>query len=273
SGSWKWNIHITYKELNEKSNSLAYTLQEKGVGPDTIVGIMIERSVEMIIGILGILKAGGAYLPIDTDYPGDRIDFMLKDSGSQVLLTDSANGMTYEKNIVCIPDAINRVPTMTITYPQPATRNPQLAYVIYTSGTTGKPKGVLVEHRNIVGLMVNNEFLFDFDKHDVWTLFHSYCFDFSVWEMYGALLYGGRLVVIPKTTARDPQCYRQVLIRQGVTVLNQTPSAFYNLAAEELKHPRAQLNLRWVIFGGEALKPSKLRAWRHRCPGTRTRLV
>jgi amino acid adenylation domain-containing protein len=143
-----------------------------------------------------------------------------------------------------------------------------LAYIIYTSGSTGKPKGSLIEHKNVVRLMVNDEFLFDFNSRDVWTMFHSYCFDFSVWEMYGALLYGGKLVVVPKMIARDPREYLDTLKSEGVTVLNQTPSAFYNLSAEMLSQPAVNLEVRYIIFGGEALKPGQLRGWRTRYPET-----
>ncbi|MCP5054942.1 MAG: amino acid adenylation domain-containing protein, partial [bacterium] len=159
--------------------------------------------------------------------------------------------------------------TMTITYPQPATRNPQLAYVIYTSGTTGKPKGMMIEHKNVVRLLFNDRFQFDFNHDDVWSLFHSFSFDFSVWEMYGALLYGGRLAIIPQMTARAPGEFLDLLKRMKVTVLNQTPSAFYRLVEEELKHPGTELNIRYVIFGGEALKPGKLAAWSEKYPAVK----
>ncbi|MCU0287448.1 MAG: amino acid adenylation domain-containing protein, partial [Acidobacteria bacterium] len=141
-----------------------------------------------------------------------------------------------------------------------------LAYIIYTSGTTGKPKGVLIEHKNVVRLLFNDRFQFDFNDQDAWSFFHSYSFDFSVWEMYGALLYGGRLVIIPKMTARDPQQFLNVLLDQKITILNQTPSAFYNLLDEILKINSKNLSARYVIFGGEALKPARLKAWRQKYP-------
>jgi amino acid adenylation domain-containing protein len=256
--------HISYRELNEKSHQLALLLNEKGVNPDTIVGIMVERSIEMIIGIIGILKAGGAYLPIDPDYPQERINYMLKDSGAEILLKD--NDFT--------PEAFNDCPKGTFIHP--STLLPfypssplNLAYVIYTSGTTGKPKGGMIGHGNVVRLMVNNKFQFDFNNRDVWTLFHSYCFDFSVWEMYGALLYGGKLIVIPKMTARDPEAFLDVLETGNVTVLNQTPSAFYQLIRSACSGSERKLNLKYVIFGGEALNPGKLNPWKKKFPNTR----
>ncbi|MCP4216624.1 MAG: AMP-binding protein, partial [bacterium] len=148
-------------------------------------------------------------------------------------------------------------------------------YIIYTSGTSGTPKGTIIEHRNIVRLLFNDKNLFDFNQQDTWTMFHSYCFDFSVWEMYGALLYGGRLITIPKDTARDTEEFYKLLETEGVTVLNQTPSAFYNLIGEAVKQyetaPQREdgLKLRYIIFGGEALNPAKLKPWFEIHPATR----
>jgi amino acid adenylation domain-containing protein/non-ribosomal peptide synthase protein (TIGR01720 family) len=251
--------YISYRELNDKSHQLAHLLIEKGVRPDTLVAIMLERSIEMIVGILGILKAGGAYLPIDPEYPDERITYMLKDSGAEILLKD--NDFT--------PETFNICPKGTSSHlhlpPAPAT---SLAYVIYTSGTTGKPKGTLISHNSVVRLMFNDKFQFDFSESDIWTLFHSFCFDFSVWEMYGALLYGAKLVVVPKMLSRDTQKFLQLLREKQVTILNQTPSAFYNLVSLELKQPVRELCLRYIIFGGEALAPARLEQWRTAYPQT-----
>jgi amino acid adenylation domain-containing protein/non-ribosomal peptide synthase protein (TIGR01720 family) len=259
-------IQLTYRELNEKSNQLAYQLLEKGVRPGCIVGIMMGRSVEMIAGMLGILKAGGAYLPIEPDYPGNRITYMLKDSGARVLLTlrESSDITGFTGEIVDVTDKEMFAGAVTDL---PNSNGPgDLVYVIYTSGTTGHPKGTAVEHRNVVRLMVNSNHPFNFDSRDVWTMFHSYGFDFSVWEMYGALLYGGKLIVIPRMVSRDPAAFLDVLKDNGVTVLNQTPSAFYNLINETMKRPGLQLSLRYVIFGGEALQPGKLKTWKAAYP-------
>jgi iturin family lipopeptide synthetase A len=265
-------MSITYKELNKKSHQLAHWLIEKGVHADTIVGIMLERSVEMIIGILGILKAGGAYLPIDPEYPQERIDFMLKDSSAKLLITTRSQAQEDNKNSGTVFLDFSTLPpfhpsTLHSSHlhlsPAPAT---SLAYIIYTSGTTGRPKGVLIEHRHVVRLMFNDQFLFDFSSRDVWTMFHSFCFDFSVWEMYGALLYGGKLVLIPGMTARDPEAYLDILKREKVTVVNQTPSSFYHLITAELNRARENLYVKYVIFGGEALNPLRLKEWKARYP-------
>jgi len=261
-------MSMTYRELNNKSNQLAWGLIEKGVEPDNIVGILVERSIEMIIGILAILKAGCAYLPIDREYPEERIKYMLADSGARVLLTD----LTEDHWLNCQLSIINcqlsmRSPKISLHHSTCITHHSDnLVYIIYTSGTTGKPKGVMIEHRHVVRLLFNDRFQFDFTNKDTWTLFHSLCFDFSVWEMYGALLYGGRLVLVSKMMTQDLKAYVALLRREQVTVLNQTPSAFIQILAEEFSYPDNGLRLRWVIFGGEALQPGALRAWHSRYP-------
>jgi amino acid adenylation domain-containing protein len=261
-------VSITYRELNERSNQLAHVLIEKAVEPDTIVAIMLERSPEMIIGILGILKAGSAYMPIDPDYPQERINYMLADSGATVLInTEFFRNSPLERG--ASSTSFTKFGGGGVCQNLQAAANPSnLAYVIYTSGTTGKPKGALIEHGNVVRLLFNDKNLFDFNNRDVWTLFHSYCFDFSVWEMYGALLYGGKLVLIPQMLTRDPRGYLQVLKKCGVTILNHTPSAFYYLIDEELNSPDNALTLRYIIFGGEALNPGRLKKWKEKYPET-----
>ncbi|MHA6530945.1 amino acid adenylation domain-containing protein, partial [Paenibacillus sp. BAC0078] len=263
------SARMTYGELNTKANQLAKELRTRGVGADRIVGIMAERSLEMIVGILAILKAGGAYLPIDPTYPAERIVYMLEDSGADLLLVYSENAEVpsgYEGEVLDLADASLYAGD---TANLPAASGPSdLAYVIYTSGSTGKPKGAMVEHHNVVRLLFNDRNLFDFGAGDVWTMFHSFCFDFSVWEMYGALLYGGKLVIVPKQTAQEPRLFAELLERERVTILNQTPTAFYSLIHEVCdKETKRHLSIRKVIFGGEALSPAQLEPWAKAYPG------
>ncbi|MCU0284949.1 MAG: amino acid adenylation domain-containing protein, partial [Acidobacteria bacterium] len=266
------SLQITYLKLNEQSNRLAGLLSEKGVGPDTIVAMLLERSLEIITCILAILKAGGAYMPIDPDYPRDRIDYMLKDSNSRILITDDEKKKTNncQSSIVNSQLSTGESPGnfQHSAFSIQHSNFSNLAYIIYTSGSTGKPKGVLIHHRNVVRLMINDRTPFDFGNSDIWTLFHSYCFDFSVWEMYGALMFGGKLILLSAMMVRDPGLFIHVLIKEKVTVLNQTPSAFYNLimTSEELGVKAGEFALKYVIFGGEALNPLKLKSWKQKFP-------
>ncbi|HKR15159.1 MAG TPA: amino acid adenylation domain-containing protein [Pyrinomonadaceae bacterium] len=253
---------LTYHELDERANALAYRLQNHGVGPDVLVAVLLDKSVEMIVALLGILKAGGAYLPLNAEFPEERLRFMLDDSRTRHLVTSerlSSNITEWVENVVYV----DRNEEEAARESRPGNASPgNIAYCIYTSGSTGKPKGVLVEHRNVVRLLLNDKLQFDFSESDVWTMFHSYSFDFSVWEMYGALLYGGKLVIVSEDQMKDPLLFLDLLTDQKVTVLNQTPSAFNNLAGEALKRPETNLVLRYVIFGGEELHPIQLKEWR-----------
>ncbi|PZD92996.1 hypothetical protein DNH61_25410 [Paenibacillus sambharensis] len=266
---------LTYRELNERANRLAWTLRAGGLAPEALVAVMMDRSEDMLIAMLGILKAGGAYVPVDPDYPADRIAYTLDDSGAAYLVTSGsgsagAAGFDFTGTVIDLSDT-DRLDAR-CSNPPSVNAPDHLCYIIYTSGTTGRPKGVMIEHRNVIRLLFNDSFAFDFGSDDVWTLFHSICFDFSVWEMYGALLYGGRVVVVPKETARDPRQFTELLRQEQVTVLNQTPTAFYYVV-EELRRSGAEaahgLALRYVIFGGEALKPAMLAPFRQLCPDTK----
>ncbi len=269
--------HLTYDELNRRANQVAHFLKGLGVGPDTPVGLCLDRSLEMVVGILGILKAGGAYLPIDPTAPKDRIAFMLEDANAPVLLTQAALAAEIKpgkRRVFCFDTdkaLLDREPDADL----PRNSSPDnLAYVIYTSGSTGKPKGTLVTHYNVVRLMQATEPWYRFDAQDVWTFFHSHAFDFSVWEMWGALLYGGRLVMVPYLISRSPEEFYRLLATERITILNQTPSAFSQLMqAEETLGISEALALRWVIFGGEALEMHSLKPWFDRHGDQRPRLV
>ena len=263
---------LTYRELDERANQLAHYLCNQGVAPDTLVALCLDKSADMIVALLAVLKAGGAYLPMDPAYPQERLRFMMEDSGVSHLITTQSliHSIPVKVPSLLLLDAdresLSAQPT---TAPSDNASPRNLAYCIYTSGSTGVPKGVLLEHRNVVRLMVNDRLPFAFSEADVWTMFHSYCFDFSVWEMYGALLYGGRLVVVPEAVTKDPSLFLDLLVEHEVTVLNQTPSAFDNVAERALAHSETNLFLRYVIFGGEALHPVQLQEWKKAYPAAR----
>ncbi|MCY8308650.1 amino acid adenylation domain-containing protein [Bacillus vallismortis] len=258
---------LTYRELNEKAERTAAMLIKQGVCTGDIVGLLLDRSPDMIIAVLSILKAGGAYLPIDPEYPQERISFMLNDSRADLLLTERGQikPADYNGHMLYIDEGENDSILADLNIQETLTDQP--AYVIYTSGTTGQPKGVVVEHRNVISLLKHQNLPFEFGHEDVWSFFHSYCFDFSVWEMFGALLNGSTLVVVSKETARDPKAFRLLLKKERVTVLNQTPTAFYGLMYEDQNHSD-RLNIRYVIFGGDALQPGMLQSWNNQYPHT-----
>jgi amino acid adenylation domain-containing protein/non-ribosomal peptide synthase protein (TIGR01720 family) len=260
---------VSYAELDGRASVLARRLRKLGVGRDVLVGLCVDRSVEMVVGILGILKAGGAYVPIDQSYPPDRITFILDDADVAVLVVagDAAHGLPDSgRRVLRIDDIPPGDDPGTDLHEENLPADPSsLAYVIYTSGSTGRPKGVLVTHANVGRLLHSTDEWYGFGRSDVWTLFHSYAFDFSVWELWGALAYGGRLVIVPYWVSRSPQAFCDLLVREAVTVLNQTPSAFMQLmpVATALGDETA-LALRWVVFGGEALDPGTLAPWTRR---------
>jgi amino acid adenylation domain-containing protein len=251
---------LTYRELNSRANQLGRRLQRLGVGPEVLVGICLDRSLEMIVGLLGVLKAGGAYVPLDPYYPPDRLSFMLADADVRVLLTRQAlrEQLSFPVATVITMDSdwehIAKESDRNVNQ-QCAPQN--LAYVIYTSGSTGRPKGVCVAHASVVNLVDECRQLFSFGSDDVWTVVHSYAFDFSVWEIFAPLLCGSRLVVVPLAVTQSPADLYQLLREQKVTILNQTPLAARQLLEATRNRPIDDLNLRLLICGGESL-PSAL---------------
>ena len=256
---------LRYAELNARSNQLAHYLRSLGVGPDVLVGICVERSLDMIVGLVAILKAGGAYVPLDPAYPQERLAYMLEDAKPAVLLTQQHLQETISAGAVpsfCLDSQWEELSGYPDTNPGNTALPGNLAYVIYTSGSTGKPKGALLQHRNVSRLFAATDAWFGFNAQDTWTLFHSYAFDFSVWEIWGALLYGGKLVVVPYLVSRSPDQFHALLAQEQVTILNQTPSAFQQLVEIDLHQANpSALQLRHVIFGGEALNQAALAPW------------
>ncbi|GLW93516.1 non-ribosomal peptide synthetase [Actinokineospora globicatena] len=255
---------LTYAELDARSDRLARVLVERGARPGGIVAIGLPRSADLVVAVLAVLKSGAAYLPLDPGYPRARLDLMLADANPTLLVTDLTD---FDVPTVAPAEGTDGpLEPVALTADHPA-------YVIYTSGSTGTPKGVLVPHRNVDRLLTATDHWFGFGPDDVWTLFHSYAFDFSVWELWGPLLRGGTLVVVDHATSRSPEAFLDLLERERVTVLNQTPSAFHQLDAADAARGGADLALRYVIFGGEALEPRKLAGWYERHADDAPRLV
>ena len=264
------DLQITYRELDSRSNAVAGALAAMGMQPGDRVGLLLDRSVGLIVAILGILKSGAAYVPMDPVYPDDRLAWMITDSALRVVLTDSSFANRVPSAAVM---RLDELPHKGVA-PSVAAGPSHPAYVIYTSGSTGRSKGCVITHANVTRLFDSTRHWFSFGPSDVWTLFHSVAFDFSVWEIWGALLYGGRLVIVPYYQSREPEAFLELVLREQVTVLNQTPSAFRQfMVAEESRLTASRLALRYVIFGGESLNLGSLRTWFARHGDQRPQLV
>ncbi|MDQ1743976.1 MAG: hypothetical protein QOE23_2315 [Pseudonocardiales bacterium] len=262
---------LSYRELDERANRAAHALRAAGVRTSDRVGVCLQRSLDLVVMLLAVLKAGAAYVPMDADYPVERLAFTATDAGLSVVITDPAEFPPLPGVRLLAPDALQATEWPS-TAPDRSGGVDEIAYVIYTSGSTGRPKGVLVGHRNVASLLAATADDFGLSGDDVWTLFHSSAFDFSVWEIWGCLGTGGRLVVVPKWTAREAGQFAELLHAEQVSVLNQTPSAFSQLAEVD-RQRRLPDSLRLVVFGGEPLDTRPLLGWFDRHPESRCRLV
>ena len=257
---------MTYAELDDRSTDLAIYLKSRGIADQSRIGLCVERSSEMIVGIIGILKAGCAYVPLDPASPAERLKFIIEDSDIALLITQESLtdrvGQTSERTIRLDCDWAEIERSRCTGGLKEHSSPDSVAYVIYTSGTTGRPKGVEITHRNVARLLVGTEGFYHFNVHDVWPLIHSFAFDVSVWEIWGAFLHGGRLVIVPHLTVRSPDDLVDLLVSERATVLNQTPSAFRLLMkAKNLPKLANEGCLRLIIFAGEALDPQSLKPW------------
>ncbi|MEU9092776.1 amino acid adenylation domain-containing protein [Streptomyces sp. NPDC048428] len=262
---------LTYGELATAKDELAAVLRAAGVGPGRRVAVAVPRSLEQVVALVAIVTAGGAYVPLDLAYPDERLEYILADAAPQAVLVDREQRERFtglltragvEARVLVLGDELPQADE-----PVPATARPgphDPAYVIYTSGSTGRPKGVVVPHTAVVTLLANTRPDMGFGPHDVWVQFHSYSFDFAVWELWGALAHGAELLVPDYALTRSPVDFHRLVRERGVTVLNQTPSAFYRFIEADRHAGEPATALRRIIFGGEALDPARLRGWTER---------
>jgi amino acid adenylation domain-containing protein len=265
---------ITYGQLDAASDRVGASLRRRGIGPGDRVGLCCGRGIPLITGMLGILKADGVYVPIDPAFPASRTDLIASDSALRTVLSDVARAAVGggDAELLDIAQLASGPPAGSPAPGPAAGAGGAAAYVIYTSGSTGTPKGVQVTHDNVIRLFDNTAHWFGFDASDVWMMFHSPCFDFSVWEIWGALLHGGTLVIAPASAVSNPVRLLTMLAAERITVLNQTPSAFRLLAAAD-GAAVTPLSLRVIIFGGERLDVAILRDWIAAHGDERPRLV
>ncbi|MGW2047649.1 non-ribosomal peptide synthetase, partial [Streptomyces sp. NPDC001858] len=264
-------VEVSYRELDTAANRLARYLAAQGAGVESVVAVLMERGIDVVVAFLGVLKTGAAYLPVDVHLPAQRVGFMVEDSRADCVLTSVACASLAAESVP------PRLPAVVVDDPGVAAELAALdggalssperhgeplpdnsAYVIYTSGSTGQPKGIAVPHRGVVRLFASMRELFGLGPEDVWSCFHSFSFDVSAWELWGALVHGGRVVVVPYEVSRSPQELAELLAREHVTILSQTPSAFYQLLAADDFHLGA---LRLAVLAGEALDPAQLDGW------------
>ena len=250
----------SYRDVDAMAEGVAAQLRVLGVGPEVVVGVMLPRDVSLVAGMLGVLKAGGAYLPLDEGYPDARLRFMVADCAVSVVVCGPG---LRERAAGLVPSVVEVVPGEVRAGGRAGVRArpANLAYVIYTSGSTGTPKGVAVEHRNVTALFEAAREHFDLAADDAWSVFHSASFDFSVWEIWGALCHGGRAVILTRDVARDPDALLDVLRTQKVSILSITPPAFASFVISTPGQRDHVPSLRYVVFGGDVLRADHLNRW------------
>ncbi|MEU0136908.1 amino acid adenylation domain-containing protein [Streptomyces sp. NPDC006296] len=274
---------LTYGEMRAEKDALASSLRAAGIGPGSRVAVALPRSVEQVVALVAIVCAGGAYVPLDLAYPDERLDHVLTDSAPQAVLVGRDQrerfgalldrGSAPPARLLVLGDELPREERDAADVRRARAGRHDPAYVIYTSGSTGRPKGVVVPHSSVVSLLTRTRPDMGFGPHDVWVQFHSYSFDFAVWELWGALVHGGELLVPDHALTRSPVDFHRMVRERGVTVLNQTPSAFYRFAEADLHAGEPATALRRIIFGGEALDLARLRGWTGRHGTVRPELV
>ncbi|MFB7677064.1 amino acid adenylation domain-containing protein [Kitasatospora purpeofusca] len=256
---------LDYAELDRRANRLAHTLIERGVRPGDRVGLLLERTAAVPVAVLAVLKAGAAYVPVDLVAPADRAALVFGDTAVRAVLTDrpdrAPDGPWQTLDLTAGSAGAAEVAARPDTRPPAVGRPGDLAYLIFTSGSTGRPKGVAVAHEHVSRLLDSGREHFGFGPDTTWTLFHSYAFDWTVWELWGALLHGARLLVVPYLTSRSPEEFAELLDTERVTHLCLTPSALRQLEPALRRRPRALPDLRWIMLGGEALDPGVVQRW------------
>lgn len=270
---WDRGENFSYGDLGLRVNQVAHCLKQKfDIATGDFVGIVMDKSVHSIVAILATLKIGAAYVAIDPTYPDERISYVISDASIKLIISEKKYGkIQFNSELpVLVMDDENFS-----GYPgffSGVIMNPEnIAYVIYTSGSTGKPKGVKVSHRNLIQLILNENFPYDFNENDRWVLFHSLSFDVSVWEIFGTFFTGGSLFIADSETLKTTDTFINFLVDQRITILNQVPSVFYQLIrAAQLRSVRPALNLRYILFAGEALTPSMLKWWKSNFPEAKT---
>jgi len=252
---------VSYAELNARANQLAADLLAAGVEADAPIGLCMDRSIDLVCGLLGILKAGGAYVPLDPGYPPDRLAHIIDQAAPGLIVSRSDLHRALPACGATVID-IDHVAANNVANPDLAISPDNLCYLIFTSGSTGTPKGVMVTHHNVARLFSTISQQMKFAADDTWTLFHSYAFGYSAWEIFGSLLHGARLVIVPDTARTDPEQLFQLLRSEQVTVFSQTPSAFRQLLLDScFAKSNEELQLRQIVFSGEAVVTADLEAW------------